>query len=71
MTLHYVSIKEISDEKLEVLGYIAIDENEHTKTYYHFGEEMIVDKADPFIYVDDINDARSLGSEAIVFPAQP
>ena len=61
----YVSLDRISDEQLEFLGYILITENELFKLYLHKGEEIIVDKSDPFIMVDDLNDAALMGSEIL------
>jgi hypothetical protein len=71
MSRCYVSIKDVSDELLGVLGYVLVHETDDLKIYNHFGDEMIVDKADPFLLVDDINDAVALGSEVIALPRPP
>lgn len=68
MSRCYVRLDDISDEKLEFLGYILVDEDEHTKIYYHLGDKILVDKADPFMFVHDHNDVTLLGSEAISIP---
>lgn len=59
----YVSLDGVSEEQLQFLGYILISENDEFRVYYHLGEEVIVEKADPFIYVEDLNDAALFGSE--------
>lgn len=69
MSSCYVRLDNVSDEKLEFLGYILIDENDHTKVYYHLGDTILVDKQDPFMFVHDHNDATLLGSEAISLPS--
>lgn len=65
---HYVSIEHVSEETLSFLGYILFSEDEHTKVYYHLGEEIIVDKADPFIYVDDANDVPLFRGDVMAIP---
>jgi len=50
---------------------VLVHETDDLKIYNHFGDEMIVDKADPFLLVDDINDAVALGSEVIALPRPP
>ena len=68
MSSCYVRLDDIPDEKLEFLGYILVDEDDEYKVYYHLGEYIIVDKADPFMFIHDHNDAAALGSEAISLP---
>lgn len=68
--LYYVSIKNVSDEQLKFLGYILVSEDADTRLYRHFGEDILVDRADPFIYVDDLNDAILLGGETVTVPAR-
>jgi hypothetical protein len=65
---HYVSVSGVSDETLEFVGYVLVSEDADTKIYSHFGEEVIVDKEDPFIYVDDINDLPFMKGDVIIVP---
>ena len=61
---YYVSIAGVPDEFLEFLGYVVVPdiETDELKVYRRHGELMIVKKANPFLYVDDLNDARILKS---------
>jgi len=59
----YVSLDNVTEEQLNFLGYYPIAENELFKVYLHKGEEIVVDKSDAFILVDDPNDAALLGKE--------
>jgi hypothetical protein len=70
MSRCYVSIKNVSEEVLSVLGYTLVHETDDTKIYNHFGDEHIVDKSDPFLMMDDVNDAIHLGSEVIRLPGR-
>ena len=63
MSMVYVSLDGVTEDQLAFLGYILLDENKEFKIYYHLGEELIVDKSDPFIYVDDLNDAALFGKQ--------
>ena len=71
---HYVSIAGVDDEFLSFLGYVVVFEDEHTKIYLHHGDETVVDKDDPFLLLDDVNDAsiirerRRSGVEVISIP---
>jgi hypothetical protein len=65
VSFFYVSLDGVSEETLEMLGYYKLDESDQFAVYYHKGEEIIVEKADPFIYIDDINDAPYFGSEIV------
>ena len=64
----YVNLDGVPDGKLLLAGYILVDEDEQFWVYRHFGEDIVVDKSDPFIVVDDINDAAILGSDIIPMP---
>lgn len=64
----YVALDNVSDETLLLCGYVKIDENEDHLIYRHFGEDIVVFKDDPFLIVEDINDAAILGSEIIPLP---
>ncbi len=65
MSLFYVSMDGVSAEMLEMLGYYLLSEDPSFKVYYHKGDEIIVDKSDPFIYVDVVNDASYFGSDIL------
>ena len=69
MSSCYVRLDNISEEKLEFLGYILMVEDQNSKLYYHLGDYIIIDKDDPFLFVHDHNDATLLGSEAISVPS--
>jgi hypothetical protein len=56
----YVQIPNVSDEFLEFLGYVKVEENDEFKGYVRHGEPIIVKKTNPYLYVDDLNDARIL-----------
>lgn len=64
----YVNLDGVQDGQLLLAGYVLIDENDQFRVYRHFGEDIIVDRSDPFIVVDDINDAAILGSDIIPMP---
>lgn len=56
----YVQIPNVSDDFLEFLGYVKIEETEEFKVYLRHGEPIVVWKKNPYLYVDDLNDARIL-----------
>lgn len=67
---YYVSIADVSDEFLEFLGYVLREETDEFKVYSRHGELMVVQKTNPFLYVDDLNDARILkGRNMMAIPA--
>jgi hypothetical protein len=68
MRRFYVFIGGVPDEFLEFLGYVPVPDAEtgEFKVYRHHGELMVVKKANPFLYVDDLNDARILKSRNIM-----
>ena len=55
---YYVSIANVTDETLQFLGYVLVAEDDNTKLSSHFGDELLVDKEDPFLLVDDVNDVQ-------------
>lgn len=57
---YYVSIAGVPDEFLEFLGYVKVEETDEFKVYWRHGDLMPVKKANPYLYVDDLNDARIL-----------
>ena len=60
MRRFFVSIAGVSDEFLEFLGYVKVAENDEFKVYLRHGERMVVKTANPYLFVDDLNDARIL-----------
>lgn len=72
--MFYVRLNGVSDGDLEFLGYVLAGEDTQFKVYIdRQGEQHIVDKANPVLYVEDINDAstiqrRSSNPEAFVPP---
>lgn len=59
MPRFYVNIEGIPEDFLEFLGYDLIKENDEFKLYNHIptGEECIVKKDNPYLLVEDSNDA--------------
>jgi len=54
---------------LEFFGFVLVDEDDEFCIYLCKGEKHIVEKANPFLYVEDINDANYLRSrEKIAVP---
>ncbi len=64
----YVNLQNVDDGQLLVAGFVLIGENDHFRIYRHYGEDVIVDKSDPFVIVEDINDAAVLGSDIVPMP---
>jgi hypothetical protein len=64
----YVSLNGVDDDTLSFCGYVKIAEDDDHVIYRHFGDDVIVIKSDPFLIVDDINDAALLGSDIIPMP---
>lgn len=63
----YVNIAHLDEDQLSFFGYVKADENDEFAVYqHHTGESHIVRKSDPFIYVDDLNDAFAMNSTSIV-----
>ena len=60
MRRFYVYVGGVPDEFLEFLGYVRVEETDEFKVYLHHGEPIIVEKSNPYLYVDDLNDARIL-----------
>lgn len=59
----YCSIKDVPDDDLAFLGYTLIRELGEFRLYQDYtGEEYIVDKANPFLSVEDVNDAIYLNA---------
>lgn len=73
--MFYVRIDGISDEELAFLGYTVIVDDQQFKLYRDYrGDEYIVDQSNPYILVDDANDAMILSARAqhpVIIPAPP
>jgi hypothetical protein len=68
---YYVSIAGVPDEFLEFLGYVFVREDDDLKVYRRKDELMFVKKANPFLFVDDLNDKRILkGRSIMTIPAE-
>ncbi|MEM7689678.1 MAG: hypothetical protein AAF291_11720 [Pseudomonadota bacterium] len=66
----YVNLEDVNDLQLAIAGFVLVSDNEQFRVYRHLGEDVIVDKSDPFVVVDDINDAAVLGSEIVPMPPE-
>lgn len=66
----YVSLDGVDDATLLLAGFVLVDEDEAFRVYRYYGEDVVVDKSDPFVIVEDINDAATLGSEIIPMPPE-
>jgi hypothetical protein len=67
MSRFYVAIKDIDDDKLSFLGYTLIRSNSEFKFYRDYaGNDHIVLKSDPHMFVDDINDAIYINSNIVI-----
>lgn len=63
--MFYVRIDGISDEDLEFFGYVLVEENDNFKFYRDYRlEEYVVHKANPHLFVDDVNDAVALANRS-------
>lgn len=74
--MFYVRLDGGDDAKLEFLGYVVVAEDPRFNLYRdHIGDEHIVYKNRPYLYVDDLNDAELIASwanrELIVIQAPP
>ena len=59
--MFYVRLDDITDAQLSFLGYTCVAEEGSFKMYRdHRAEEYIVDTSNPYIYVDDVNDAIAI-----------
>lgn len=57
-----MSIAHLSVEDLELFGYAMVIENEEFRVFNHVytGEDQIVDKNNPLLLVEDLNDALAM-----------
>ncbi len=64
--MFYVSIDGIDDSTLRFLGYDLVAEDDQFKLYRHVhtGNEYIVEKANPRLGVEDVNDANLLAARS-------
>lgn len=63
-----MSVAHLSDEQLALFGYNLVKQNEEFSIYNHVytGEEHITDRANPRLYVEDINDAVAMRAADVV-----
>jgi hypothetical protein len=67
MKKFYVSIQGITDEQLLFLGYRLVKEDPKFKLFEDYkGDEYIVEKSNPWMYVDDMNDAIYLNGNHVI-----
>jgi hypothetical protein len=63
----FVNITHVSASDLEFLGFTKTHENDEFIEYSHYtGDTHIVRKSNPYLFVNDINDAIVLGSSNVV-----
>lgn len=72
MIRYYVSLRGIPEDALAFFGIHMVFQTEtHALFVDHNGDEHVVDKESPHIYVEDVNDAEYLRdwvSEIVVIP---
>lgn len=66
----YVDITGLPTQFLEFMGYIVVDQNDEFILLNHKGEEHIIYKPKPMLYVDDENDVAIFANRPRV-PAPP
>lgn len=71
--LFYVNISHLDDTALAFFGYTLIDEDTDQKLYLCYdGEEHIVDKRNPHLLVEDVNDANAMkATKGLFFSREP
>lgn len=63
----YVHIGHLTRDQMAFFGYTVIAEDQDFVIYRHFtGDDHIVLKSDPHLYVDDINDAVAMSSNKVI-----
>lgn len=66
MTLHYVNLRGIPEDILEFFGIqIVWQDDTHAMLTNMYGDEYVVEKESPHIYIDDPNDAKYLSEWAV------
>jgi hypothetical protein len=62
-----VDISGVPDSILEFAGYYAVEENDEFKVYRDkFMQDHVVQKARPYLYVDELDEAQTLAPGRIV-----
>jgi len=62
-----VEISNVSDKELEFVGYSLVEENEEFKVYRDkYSEDYVVRKAKPYLFVNELDEAQSLGADRVV-----
>ena len=62
-----MSIAHLNDEQLSLFGYDLVKKNDEFTLYNHVptGYEQIVANKEPYLYVDDINDAVAMKAQVL------
>lgn len=67
MATFCVDISQLDDRTLAFFGYRFVEENQEFKVYVDkFGEDHIVSKTRPRLYVEDVNDAAYMTAEHVI-----
>ena len=67
MSRFYVSSEGVDETKLSFLGYTLIRQDDEFWLYQDYaGDEYIVRKSDPYMYVDDVNDALYINATRLM-----
>ncbi len=63
--MFHVNISDVDDEFLGFMGYSLVAEDDHFRLYRdHRGNDHIVDLGDPYLRVEDVNDAREIAARS-------
>ena len=72
MIRHYVSIDGLEPGVLAFFGFQLAKEDDNFAYYVDgYGEDQIVDKKSPHIYVEDFNDAQHIKGRVIALRKKP
>lgn len=68
----FVRIDHLTDRQLENFGYYCVEEDAEFKLYQdgYAGSTQVVLKENPYLLVDDINDARQMGIDMVSAPGE-
>ena len=63
--MFFVRIDGVDDDDLAFLGYVLVAEDDAFKLYRDYlGDEYIVDRQNPYLFVEDLNDAQIILSKS-------
>lgn len=63
MTKYYVSVNGLGPQDFAFIGlYLASEDHDFARYVDAYGNDYIIDKSSPFIYLEDVNDAQFLKS---------